>query len=848
MERQLFTITTTCLITLFIVTHGTIAETRRIDGPWLWMIAPTEAGKGGAASIDIDSLAVVTNSGITEQMVATHGVDEGEQIGNYQWTVGNIDVNPPGLLDLLSVGNINTTLHQIGMVQLGVNLNDYSSYALITVFSNSEQKGQIKVSSDDAIKIWLNGDEVGTVAKNRSANALKFQNVADIQLEQGPNLLMVKVSERTGKWAMYVGLDVPDLITVKQAARTIDLKGPWLWMVAKGGPEDLLNDLLSSQSSAAGEQYRATHGAYQGEREGRNNTEEAIGDSLYWRPGKLNEDGNVNECLIQNGMLKGAVDHYTAYALINIVSVQDNLNVKLRVGSDDAARIWLNGEPVYRYAGHRSSHGYQDEITVRLKLGDNLLMVKISDHDRGWGLFVGLDLPVFEHRKISVSLPPTPRDIWNERRQLPVTLIPDPPISKVAFGKESTYFVFTTKYPQFESKYQGAILYDWCTIMVDMEGVPGFAEGYEMEDEISSDKPIYFMVPLIDADDPIHGFPKHELLPGWVGPAAKKSVELIGGYAMGQAVRKKLIKTAVAKTAVGRTGAGKTVNKASRAVDSGISFIAVLAEAVVQENLSFLLDLVLDLVFPEKPDQIGFVEDSSFLLPPARDGSTDVILSKQEYLFMVDNKRLKELGFEELKEITISVVQQYRFKWAETPEAPGQIYLATYEETLNLDQIFRNEPDQNASSEVSETTPAAPRLRPMSLSDYPPFQQLRPEVQKYLLQYFGEFVSVSDTTDWEIPEVTALLPNYPNPFNPETWLPYQLSKPADVTLTIYDIQGRVVRDLDLGHQRAGLYHSRSRAAYWDGRNTHGESVASGIYFYTLKAGDFAATRKLLIRK
>ncbi|RKU12905.1 hypothetical protein C6503_16655 [Candidatus Poribacteria bacterium] len=99
-----------------------------------------------------------------------------------------------------------------------------------------------------------------------------------------------------------------------------------------------------------------------------------------------------------------------------------------------------------------------------------------------------------------------------------------------------------------------------------------------------------------------------------------------------------------------------------------------------------------------------------------------------------------------------------------------------------------------------------------------------------------------------IPVETSLLPNYPNPFNPETWLPYQLAKPADVTLTIYDIQGRVLRRLDLGHQRAGIYHSRTRAAHWDGRNTHGESVASGVYFYTLTAGDFTATRKLLIRK
>ena len=99
-----------------------------------------------------------------------------------------------------------------------------------------------------------------------------------------------------------------------------------------------------------------------------------------------------------------------------------------------------------------------------------------------------------------------------------------------------------------------------------------------------------------------------------------------------------------------------------------------------------------------------------------------------------------------------------------------------------------------------------------------------------------------------LPETTELLLNYPNPFNPETWIPYQLAKPAEVTLTIYDIRGRVVRTLALGHQPAGMYRSRSRAIHWDGRNGMGEKVASGIYFYTLKAGDYFATRKLLIRK
>ena len=99
-----------------------------------------------------------------------------------------------------------------------------------------------------------------------------------------------------------------------------------------------------------------------------------------------------------------------------------------------------------------------------------------------------------------------------------------------------------------------------------------------------------------------------------------------------------------------------------------------------------------------------------------------------------------------------------------------------------------------------------------------------------------------------IPEEAALHRNYPNPFNPETWIPYQLAESAEVTLTIYDMNGRLVRRLAVGHQGAGMYQTRSRAVYWDGRNQLGESVASGLYFYTLIAGEFSGTRRMLILK
>ena len=109
-------------------------------------------------------------------------------------------------------------------------------------------------------------------------------------------------------------------------------------------------------------------------------------------------------------------------------------------------------------------------------------------------------------------------------------------------------------------------------------------------------------------------------------------------------------------------------------------------------------------------------------------------------------------------------------------------------------------------------------------------------------------IQLENLVAYEIPAETELLRNYPNPFNPETWIPYHLSEDADVNLTIYDISGEVVRDIDVGHQNAAKYDTRAKAIYWDGRNRFGEQVASGIYFYHLDAGDFSGTRKMVILK
>ncbi len=98
------------------------------------------------------------------------------------------------------------------------------------------------------------------------------------------------------------------------------------------------------------------------------------------------------------------------------------------------------------------------------------------------------------------------------------------------------------------------------------------------------------------------------------------------------------------------------------------------------------------------------------------------------------------------------------------------------------------------------------------------------------------------------PSNTCLLQNYPNPFNPETWIPFQLAEKCNVKLQIYDIHGKIIRTFDLGNQPAGIYTTKDKAVYWDGRNEDGEIVSSGIYFYEIQAGNFSSIKKMIIQK
>ena len=344
----------------------------QITGPWLWMIAPTEVGQGGPSSIDIDSLAVASGGAVTEADVAAKGASEGSVVGDLVWT--------PGEIADTGYDNINKLVNQIGLGE--GNVDDYSSYALIILESVTARFGvTMKVRGDDSVKVWLNGE---VVHKNLEPKPIiSVQNGFKVDLRAGDNFLLVKVSERSNSWSMFVGMS---------GLSTNKITGPWLWMFAptevdRGGPDSVdIDSLTVASGGAVTEVDVATKGAAEGD----------VVGNLAWALGKIADTGydNINELVNQLGLSEGDVDDYSSYALIILESATVQPGVTMEVGSDDSIKVWLNGEVVHRNPAYRPANDFQESFTVNLKAGDNLLLVKISERGGSWSMFVGIDADV----------------------------------------------------------------------------------------------------------------------------------------------------------------------------------------------------------------------------------------------------------------------------------------------------------------------------------------------------------------------------------------------------------------------------------------------------------------------
>ena len=508
------------------------------------------------------------------------------------------------------------------------------------------------------------------------------------------------------------------------------IEGPWLWMIAKGA--DIDNDQLAVASQGTvTESLIAEYGVNEGEALGqlrwtRGRIFPEI-NCLVWRWGCYSD--NVNSVINRIGLSNDrGLNHHSAYALINIRSPRERRNVAMGVGSDDAVKVWLNGEVVHVNKVDRRTTGIQDLFRVNLNAGNNLLMVKVSDNLWNWGMFFEVYL---EQNEFHTALPMRTADI-----SLAIHLfekysatLQDPEIQKVL--------------PTVLTRFQ--------------------------EPEIQALLTPFTINTVAENPDLLRQF-----------GVSEETIRFIKGNA---GVRAML-----------RDSDFQILLQNPNALSEFSVLVTGEELAAVPEERPLAADV----------DGNGTVNILDLVRIATRLGRTGP-----------DVADVNGDGAVDIRDIVLAAA-----------------LMGTEAAAPSADTIIgiqrRNLPLHAEDIQLWLT-----HVQHIDLRD-PTFQR-----GVIVLKHLMETLT---------PKKTGLLPNYPNPFNPETWIPYQLAEAADVTFTLYATDGRLIRTLSFGHQSAGTYQRKSRAAYWDGRNELGEPVASGVYFYTLTADDFTTTRKMLIRK
>ena len=534
------------------------------------------------------------------------------------------------------------------------------------------------------------------------------------------------------------------------------IEGPWLWVIAPTGERNTSGsraaasgiDFLAQMSKGTVTELKiAANGAIEGN---------PVGDSV-WTLHKLSATGgdNLNDMANDAGLGTGDINNHVAYGSIALDSPREQ-KTRMLVGSDDAVKVWLNGELVHNNPVDRGANDFQDQFRVTLKEGINILLVAVYERKGGWSGFFGFASGT-EYTVLSPG----------------------------------TRFSLSTRATQIQKG-------DTFTLRLNAANITDLA-GWQTD--------IVFDPALLKAN---------------AGSVIEGGFLKQGGgrtFFQGGTINNKQGKIAGIKTARTSTGGA---NGEGTLLSLRFTAIANGQGRIVLRN--FRAGSSDGKTIPSSSPETLIVVERRAPTFPAWDVNADGITNAKDVELVTNalgqnppkNPRTDVNGDGVVDGKDLAVVAEHLGERA-APAAPVAASASSRPQVFTYQMIERALDVLRAADDGSIA-----------------FQRGMANLE-LLLSLF-------------VPEETALLHNYPNPFNPETWIPYQLAKPADVTLTIYNINGHVVRVLDLGHQPAGIYQYRSRAAYWDGKNEVGESVASGIYFYTLTAGDFTATWKMLIRK
>ena len=359
----------------------------KIEGPWLWAIVSTGwQGGADAANSGIDYLAEATDDAVTETEIATNGATAGETVGSSVWTL--VKITPTGK------NNISETATAVGS---GItNIDNAVIYGSLKLESPKEQDTLMFAGSDDAVKVWLNGELVHNNPIDRGAT--DYQDYFSVTLKEGENVLLVAVYEKGGDWSGFFGFHKDAVYTVVEiegvpvATPKIPgpkIEGPWLWTIAptgwRGGANAAasgIDYLAEATDDAVTETEIATNGATAGE---------SVGNST-WTLGNIAPRGgdNITELAHTLDLGSGDIDNHVAYGSLRLWSPLEQPTT-MYVGSDDAVKVWLNGELVHNNPVDRGASDYQEVFPVTLKQGTNALLVAIYEKGGGWSGFFGFE-------------------------------------------------------------------------------------------------------------------------------------------------------------------------------------------------------------------------------------------------------------------------------------------------------------------------------------------------------------------------------------------------------------------------------------------------------------------------
>ena len=671
--------------------------------------------------------------------------------------------------------------------------------------------------------------------------------------------------------------------------------GPWLWTIVstggRGGKDAAASgvDFLAQVSNGAVTELKiATNGARDGN---------PVGDKV-WTIGELSPTGgnNMNEMANATGLGSGDIDNHVAYGSINLDSPREQ-NTMMLVGSDDAVKVWLNGQLVHNNPIDRGANDFQDQFPVTLKEGTNTLLVAVYERGGGWSGFFGFatgteytvlppgsslfalstaatqvkvgDRFIVQLKTENISdLAGWQSDITFDPAVLKVNNVSEGSFLKQGGGR--THFLKGTidnttgridgigsaRISEGGVSGEGTLLS--VTFIAQANGesrlsLREFQAGSSLGETISSRPPDMIITvgdpsvsdvgddifSLSTDADPIRMGDTFVLrlnandvtdLAGWqtdisFDPAVLEAVEVNeGDFLKAEGINTFFLQGTIDNTA------GEITKLSSARFGSSVSGTGMLllvtfkAKAVGETRVTFSNffpgSSSGEAILSDDPEIVITIEDRKY---PAWDVNQDGLVNVLDLILVAQylgedasvNRQADVNGDGIINVLDLIVVAQ-SFGESTVGVAP-----------FNVTAIDNSELDPAmiqawiAQAEVENDGSVA-------------FRQGIENLQRLLASL--------------LPEKTALLANYPNPFNPETWIPYQLAEPADVAVRIYAADGVLVRTLALGHQVAGMYASRVRAAYWDGKNEVGEPVASGVYFYTLTADDFTATRKMLVVK